>query len=109
MNIGQYARSLILENKYKNAEILKLVLQKFPDAKTTAACIAWYQSDIRKKAKATNDPELILGQIKLHEAKLEELKRKYAELTKADEEEEEEEEEQEQEEAEQEEEEEQAE
>lgn len=48
MNIGSFARAQILLGK-KNAEILELVQAQFPAAKTTAACIAWYKSDMRKK------------------------------------------------------------
>ena len=48
MNIGNFCRAQILLGK-KNVEILELVQAQFPQAKTTAACIAWYKSDMRKK------------------------------------------------------------
>lgn len=48
MNIGNFCRAQILLGK-KNAEILELVGNQFPEAKTTAACVAWYKSDMRKK------------------------------------------------------------
>lgn len=47
MNIGNFARAQILLGK-NNAEILNLIKIQFPEAKTTAACIAWYKSDMRK-------------------------------------------------------------
>ena len=47
MNIGNFCRAQILAGK-TNAEILNLVAIQFPTAKTTAACIAWYKSDMRK-------------------------------------------------------------
>ena len=48
MNIGNFARAQILLGK-SNSEILDLIRIQFPDGKTTAACIAWYKSDMRKK------------------------------------------------------------
>ena len=47
MNIGNFARAQILLGK-TNQEVLALVQAQFPAAKTTAACIAWYKSDMRK-------------------------------------------------------------
>lgn len=66
MNIGNFCRAQILLGK-KNAEILELVQIQFPAAKTTAACVAWYKSDMRKKgllekkvsAKAMTREELL--------------------------------------------------
>lgn len=48
MNIGNFARAQILLGK-TNSEILDLIRIQFPDGKTTAACVAWYKSDMRKK------------------------------------------------------------
>ena len=48
MNIGNFCRAQILLGK-TNTEILNLVQNQFPTAKTTPACIAWYKSDMRKK------------------------------------------------------------
>lgn len=49
MGIGQFCRHMMLNSSKTNPEILALVLKLYPDAKTTAACIAWYKSDLRKK------------------------------------------------------------
>ena len=50
MSIGEFVRKCVLENSdLKNQEILNKVLEKFPEAKTTIACIAWYKTDMRKK------------------------------------------------------------
>lgn len=49
MGIGQFVRHLLLKSTKTNAEILELVAKHFPESKTTAACIAWYKSDLRKK------------------------------------------------------------
>lgn len=72
MNIGNFCRAQILLGK-KNAEILELVQNQFPAAKTTAACIAWYKSDMRKKGmiekkeatKAMTKEELLAALAKL--------------------------------------------
>lgn len=49
MNIGQLANHLILNSTKSNKEILEIILQQFPEAKTSMSCIAWYKSDLRKK------------------------------------------------------------
>lgn len=50
MTIGKFAQSLILnDSTMSNNDILMKVKEKFPTAKTTYACIAWYKSDLRKK------------------------------------------------------------
>ena len=50
MNIGNYARALILSNtSLTNQQVLDAVKAKFGDAKTTMSCIAWYKSDMRKQ------------------------------------------------------------
>jgi hypothetical protein len=49
VGIGQFCRYLLLNSNKSNAEILELVLKNFEGAKTTAACIAWYKADLRKR------------------------------------------------------------
>jgi len=49
VNIGQLANHLILNSTKSNKEILEIILQQFPEAKTSMSCIAWYKSDLRKK------------------------------------------------------------
>ena len=50
--IGKFVTNLIKTTELKNSEILEKVKEAFPEAQTSMACIAWYQTDIRKKAKA---------------------------------------------------------
>ena len=50
VSIGSFVRNLVKENlNTPNKELLDKVLQEFPNAKTSMACIAWYKSDMRKK------------------------------------------------------------
>ena len=49
--IGKFIVEMILETGGTNAEILKTTLEKFPDAKTSMACIAWYKSKLRREGK----------------------------------------------------------
>lgn len=50
MGIGAVARKLILGNtQATNKVVLERILKLFPEAKTTAACIAWYRNDLVKK------------------------------------------------------------
>jgi len=49
--VGARIRELIQEGKLSNKEILEVVRKEHPLRKTTYACVAWYQSDLRKKAK----------------------------------------------------------
>lgn len=52
LKIGQMIITQILENpEFSNEQILKNVLGKFEQAKTTMACIAWYKSKLRKEGK----------------------------------------------------------
>lgn len=46
--IGELARKVIAEGK-TNAEALDVVRKRFPHAKTTAASIAWYRSQMRRE------------------------------------------------------------
>ena len=50
--IGKFVTNLIKTSELKNSEILEKVKEAFPEAQTSMACIAWYQTDIRNKAKA---------------------------------------------------------
>ncbi len=45
--VGAYAKELILEGK-NNADALAAVKAKFPDAKTTTGCIAFYRTALAK-------------------------------------------------------------
>jgi hypothetical protein len=78
MSIGKFAQNLILENPaLTNQEILDLVLETYPQAKTSMACIAWYKSDLRKKgilAKRGAPVATVEEQIEALEAKLAKLK-----------------------------------
>ena len=75
--IGQYVQRVMANTTLKNAEILKLVGEQFPAAKTTAACIAWYRTDLKKKPVVKEENlETIDAEIKATETKLEELKAK---------------------------------
>lgn len=75
--IGQFAQRVMLSTELKNAAILELIHQEFPEAKTTAACIAWYRSDLKKKPKAIIVPEVTLESI---DAEILEAKTKLEEL-----------------------------
>jgi hypothetical protein len=48
--IGAFSKNLILEG-FTNAEILAKIVEKFPEAKTTAGCIAYYRNALKKAAK----------------------------------------------------------
>lgn len=50
--VGSRIKELIQTTNMTNNEILELVRKEHPLRKTTYACVAWYQSDLRKKAKA---------------------------------------------------------
>jgi len=53
LGIGQFVRHLLKNSTKTNAEILELTLKTFEGSKTTAACIAWYKTDMRKKGLLT--------------------------------------------------------
>jgi hypothetical protein len=62
LGIGNYVQFELLnpiinkDNWLKtNQEIVDLVLEKFPSAKTTTKCIAWYKSNIKKQMLNKND------------------------------------------------------
>ena len=48
--VGERARQLLLEGVLDNKGILEQIKKEYPDAKTSIACIAWYKSDLKKKA-----------------------------------------------------------
>ena len=52
--VGNEIKALIREGKLTNKQILARVLENNPARKTTYACVAWYQSDLRKKAAAVD-------------------------------------------------------
>ena len=56
--VGAFAKELIKAGK-TNAEALTAVKEKFPDAKTTTACIAYYRTALKKgpTGKAEPTPE----------------------------------------------------
>lgn len=53
--VGSRIKELIKEGKLTNKEILELVRQEHPLRKTTYACVAWYQSKLRKEAAEAPD------------------------------------------------------
>jgi hypothetical protein len=64
MSIGKFVRDQVLLNpEAKNDDILKLVKAKFPEAKTSYACIAWYKSDMRKKGIIASKKSRTLEQV----------------------------------------------
>ena len=48
--VGERARQLLQEGILDNKGILEQIKKEYPDAKTSIACIAWYKSDLKKKA-----------------------------------------------------------
>ena len=48
--VGERCRQLILEGVLDNKGILEQIKKEYPDGKTSIACIAWYKSDLKKKA-----------------------------------------------------------
>jgi len=81
-SIGSVARGFISQNpSMKNEEILQLVKNEFPEAKTSLACIGWYKSKMKKEAKTTpvvRTVEMIENEIEELKFELEELKEQQA-------------------------------
>jgi len=82
-SIGSVARGFISANPtMKNEEILQLVKNEFPEAKTSLACIGWYKSKMKKEAKAApaevRTVEIIENEIEMLKLELEELKEQEA-------------------------------
>lgn len=78
--IGSFARHIIAtRNELSNQDILEIVKNQFPDAKTSIACIAWYKSDMKKKGYKTEVKEVertldvIQNELEAAKAKVEEL------------------------------------
>jgi len=71
--VGAYAKEQILAGK-NNADALKAVLAKFPDAKTTTGCIAFYRTALSKApggvdpAKLMADAQKLIDQAKAIQA-----------------------------------------
>jgi hypothetical protein len=49
VGVGSFCKDMILNSNWNNKEILEKVLETYPTAKTSYACIAWYRSDLRSK------------------------------------------------------------
>jgi hypothetical protein len=71
MGIGQFVRWMLKNTSKTNAEILELTLKTFEGSKTTAACIAWYKTDMRKKGLLTGGAQR--GKAKVIELSAEDL------------------------------------
>ena len=71
--VGAFAKELIVAGK-SNAEALALVLAKFPNAKTTTGCIAFYRTALSKTpggvdpAKLMADAQKLIDQAKVIQA-----------------------------------------
>lgn len=50
LTIGDFVNGLLMHNK-STEEILKAVAKKFPQARTSAASVAWYRSKLNKQGK----------------------------------------------------------
>ena len=50
--VGSEIKTLISEGKMSNKEILAEVLRRNPARKTTYACVAWYQTEMRKHSES---------------------------------------------------------
>ena len=48
--VGERCKQLILEGILDNKGILEQIKKEYPEGKTSIACIAWYKSDLKKKA-----------------------------------------------------------
>ena len=85
MSIGKFVRDQVLQNpEAKNDDILKAVKLKFPEAKTSYACIAWYKSDMRKKgmiaSKKARTLEVVGAELEAAKALVERLETELEEL-----------------------------
>ena len=82
--IGQFAQRMMLTTELKNPEILALIGEEFPEAKTTMACIAWYRSDLKKKPQVKEvTVEFLDAEIENTKGKLEALEMQREELIKS--------------------------
>ena len=49
VTIGSFAKNILATQEgLSNQEVLDLILQEFPSAKTSLSCVAWYKSDMKK-------------------------------------------------------------
>ena len=64
--VGERCRQLILEGVLDNKGILEQIKKEYPEGKTSIACIAWYKSDLKKKAPVDGFQQWL----KANEAKL---------------------------------------
>lgn len=48
--VGAYSRELIRAGK-SNAQVLEMVMKKFPDANTTVSSVSWYRNNMRKEGE----------------------------------------------------------
>ena len=49
VTIGSFAKNILAtQSNLSNQEVLDLILQEFPNAKTSLSCVAWYKSDMKK-------------------------------------------------------------
>ena len=88
MSIGNFVRELVLSNpEISHDDAVKQVKERYPEAKTTTSCIAWYKSDMRKKgllsggrAKAPRTEEVVAADIERVEKQLEALKQELEKL-----------------------------
>jgi hypothetical protein len=67
-NVGSRIIELIQSKKYSNKEILKIVRDEDSNRKTSYACIAWYQSKLKKEAlevDTTSQDEYMKNEIEL--------------------------------------------
>lgn len=55
--VGSRIKELIKTTNLSNQQILEIVRKEHPLRQTTYACVAWYQSDLRKKAKAAAEAQ----------------------------------------------------
>ena len=66
--IGSVARGFIAANPaMKNEEILQLVRNEFPEAKTSLACIGWYKSKMKKEAASKPAVEVVRTEAMIQE------------------------------------------
>jgi hypothetical protein len=60
--VGAFCKEQIIAGK-NNAEVLVMVKEKFPDAKTSAGCVAFYRTALSKAGKETGpSPEALRAQ-----------------------------------------------
>lgn len=83
MSIGKFVRDIIINQpETKNDDILALVKARFPEAKTSYACIAWYKSDLRKKGmiskKTVRTVEIVRSELEQTKARLAQLEAELA-------------------------------